>query len=49
MVSLQLINDCHKRNIKLIPWTVTPEDMKRMKQLGIDDIITDYPNFFSEL
>lgn len=50
MVTAQLINECHKRNIKLIPWTLnTTEDMKRMKQLGVDGIITDYPNFFSEL
>lgn len=50
MVTAQLINECHKRNEKLIPWTVnTLEDMKRMKYFAVDGIITDYPNYFSEL
>jgi glycerophosphoryl diester phosphodiesterase len=25
------------------------EEMKKMKQLGVDGIITDYPNYFSQL
>lgn len=50
LVNAQLIAACHLRGIKLIPWTVnTKEDMKRLKNLGVDGIITDYPNFFSEL
>ncbi|MFC0775894.1 glycerophosphodiester phosphodiesterase family protein [Terrimonas alba] len=50
LVNAQLIAACHQRGIKLIPWTVnTKEDMKRLKNLGVDGIITDYPNFFAEL
>ena len=50
LVTPELVNECHRRNIKLIPWTVnTLEDMKRMKELGVDGIITDYPNYFSKL
>lgn len=50
LVTPELVKECHKRNIKLIPWTVnTLEEMKKMKQLGVDGIITDYPNYFSEL
>lgn len=50
LVTPELVVECHKRNIKLIPWTVnTLEEMKKMKQLGVDGIITDYPNYFSEL
>lgn len=50
LVTAELVAECHKRNIKLIPWTVnTMEEMKKMKQLGVDGIITDYPNYFSEL
>ncbi|GAL61191.1 glycerophosphoryl diester phosphodiesterase [Algibacter lectus] len=31
-------------NIKLIPWTVNnEEDIKRMIELQVDGIITDYP------
>ena len=50
LVTPELVDKCHKRNIKLIPWTVnTPEDMKRVKELKVDGIITDYPNYFSQL
>jgi len=50
LVTAELVKECHKRNIKLIPWTVnTLEEMKKMKQLGVDGIITDYPNYFSQL
>jgi glycerophosphoryl diester phosphodiesterase len=50
LVTPELVTDCHKRGIKLIPWTVnTLEDMKRLKALGVDGIITDYPNFFAQL
>ena len=50
LVTSELVDKCHKRNIKLIPWTVnTPEDMKRMKELNVDGIITDYPNYFFQL
>ncbi len=50
LVTTELVAECHKRNIKLIPWTVnTVEEMKKMKQLGVDGIITDYPNYFSQL
>jgi glycerophosphoryl diester phosphodiesterase len=50
LVTPELVDECHKRNIKLIPWTVnTVEEMKKMKQIGVDGIITDYPNYFSQL
>ena len=42
LVTPELVNECHRRNIKLIPWTVnTLEDMKPMKELVVDGIITD--------
>ncbi|MBC7903202.1 MAG: glycerophosphodiester phosphodiesterase [Gemmatimonadaceae bacterium] len=50
VVNEALVDACHKRGIKIIPWTVnTVEDMRKMKALGVDGIITDYPNFFSQL
>lgn len=50
LVTTELVNKCHQRNIRLIPWTVnTLEEMKKMKELGVDGIITDYPNYFSGL
>ena len=36
--------------MKFVPWTVnTVEEMKELKAMGVDGIITDYPKFFAEL
>jgi glycerophosphoryl diester phosphodiesterase len=36
---------CHEKGVKVVPWTVNEvEDMKRMKAIGTDGLITDYPN-----
>jgi glycerophosphoryl diester phosphodiesterase len=35
----------HKKDIKVIPWTVNQrDDMARMKSWGVDGLITDYPD-----
>jgi glycerophosphoryl diester phosphodiesterase len=40
----------HQQKIRVIPWTVNePEDIKRMRQLGVDGLITDYPNRAAKL
>ncbi|MBL4585457.1 MAG: hypothetical protein JKX84_00150 [Flavobacteriales bacterium] len=45
MVNEQLVRACHKNGIRLIPWTVNgEEDMVRLLNLGVDGIITDYPD-----
>ncbi len=50
VVTPELISKCHQRNIRLIPWTVNSrENMKRLKEMGVDGIITDYPNYFAEI
>lgn len=50
LVTQEFVDDCHKLNIRIIPWTVNKlEDMKRLKSLGVDGIITDYPNLFNQL
>ena len=34
-----------EQNMKLIPWTVNEkEDMKALIELGVDGLITDYPD-----
>ncbi len=39
------IKELHERGMKIIPWTVNEkEDMERLIQMGVDGIITDYPN-----
>ncbi|HEX4958769.1 MAG TPA: glycerophosphodiester phosphodiesterase [Lacibacter sp.] len=47
LVSETLINYCHERKLKIIPWTVnSKEEIERLKKMGVDGIITDYPNLF---
>lgn len=39
------IDKLHQLGIKVIPWTVnTTKDMRRMIDLGVDGLITDYPD-----
>ncbi len=43
-VTQSLINYAHRFKIKVYPWTVNePQDIARMKALGADGIISDYP------
>lgn len=45
LVTPELVAACHAKGMKLIPWTVNEAaDIARMKQLGVDGIITDYPD-----
>jgi glycerophosphoryl diester phosphodiesterase len=45
LLSQDKINRLHEKSIKVIPWTVNQrDDMVRLKDLGIDGLITDYPN-----
>jgi glycerophosphoryl diester phosphodiesterase len=47
LVNEKLLTNCHQKKIKVIPWTVNDKkEIDRLKQLGVDGIITDYPNLF---
>lgn len=49
LVDAELVRQCHKRNIKVIPWTPnTKEEIAHLKSLGVDGIISDYPNLLVE-
>ena len=49
LVTKELIEQCHQQNMKVIPWTVDDAaTIQRLKALGVDGIITDYPNLFNE-
>ena len=49
-VTPDIVNWCHFRRINIIPWTVNElEDMQRLLDMGVDGIISDYPNKFDEL
>jgi glycerophosphoryl diester phosphodiesterase len=49
-VDSQLVALCRKNQLKIIPWTVNePDDIERMVNLQVDEIITDYPNRFQKV
>ena len=44
-VGRKLVRTCRENNMKLIPWTVNDVTaMRRLVRLGVDGIITDYPD-----
>jgi len=50
LVTALLVKQCKDAGIQIIPWTVN--DLARMQQLkdiGVNGIISDYPNLFKEL
>jgi glycerophosphoryl diester phosphodiesterase len=50
IVTKELVQQCHQKGIKVLPWTVdTVSEMKKLIAMGVDGIITDYPNLFAEL
>lgn len=50
LVGKGLVDRCHAAGIKIIPWTVnTVKDMLYLKNLGVDGIVTDYPNLMTEV
>jgi glycerophosphoryl diester phosphodiesterase len=45
LVNKELIGKCHDQQIKVIPWTVNDKaKIDELKALGVDGIITDYPD-----
>ncbi len=49
LVTKELLNGWHSHKRKVIPWTVNDKkEIDRLKSLGVDGIITDYPNLFNE-
>jgi glycerophosphoryl diester phosphodiesterase len=50
LVNAALVQQCKKAGVQLIPWTVNEkEEIARLKAMGVDGIITDYPNLFAGL
>ncbi|MEL6923206.1 MAG: glycerophosphodiester phosphodiesterase family protein [Bacteroidota bacterium] len=45
-----VVKDIHQRGMKVIPWTVNDKaSMQMLIDIGVDGIITDYPNLIEEL
>jgi glycerophosphoryl diester phosphodiesterase len=50
LVDLNLVQRVQAMGMKIIPWTVNePADMLRMFELGVDGLITDYPDRAGQL
>jgi glycerophosphoryl diester phosphodiesterase len=46
-VTAEMIKSCHEKGMKIIPWTVNDKaKIEELKKMGVDGIITDYPNLF---
>lgn len=50
LVNKELVEACHQRKIRIIPWTVNElAAIEKLKAMGVDGIISDYPNLFLQL
>lgn len=50
LVDEKMIRQAEAKSIKVIPWTVNdPERMKVLMELGVNGIITDYPNRIAQV
>lgn len=48
LVTKETVETCKKHGMKLVPWTVnTAAEIKTLVDLGVNGIITDYPNLLS--
>lgn len=50
LVDAALVAEAHRRGMRVVPWTVnTVEEMARLRDLGVDGLITDYPDLGVQL
>ncbi len=50
LVTGRLVKECHQKHMRLVPWTVNDvADMKRLKAMGVDGLISDYPDRYKDL
>jgi glycerophosphoryl diester phosphodiesterase len=48
LVTKNLVEKCHQQKILVIPWTVNDaKKINELKEMGVDGIISDYPNLFN--
>ena len=47
LVDAEKIKTCHEKDIKVVPWTINDTNtITKLKDLGVDGMISDYPNLF---
>ncbi|MBO0950187.1 glycerophosphodiester phosphodiesterase [Fibrella sp. HMF5405] len=45
LISRERVEKLHRQGIQVVPWTVNnPADMRQMLDIGVDGLITDYPD-----
>lgn len=50
VVNKEVVDACHRQNMLIVPWTVnTKEEIQRLVDLGIDGVISDYPDLFENI
>ena len=50
LVGKGLVDRCHELGVKIIPWTVNSvKDLNYLLGLGVDGVVTDYPNLMMNL
>lgn len=50
LATTELIEKSHRKGMKFVPWTVNEKaDMERLIEMGVDGIITDYPDRLSQV
>lgn len=46
-VNKAMVDEAHQRKMKIVPWTVNDKvGIEKLKALGVDGIISDYPDLF---
>lgn len=49
LVTPKLVKECKSKKVNLIPWTVNNiSSINKLTKMGVDGIISDYPNLFFE-
>lgn len=49
LVTKELVEKCHAKNMHVIPWTVNDrESIKKLRAIGVDGMISDYPDILLE-
>ena len=47
IVNEDMVKKCHQQNIRVLPWTVNDKPtIDKLKEMGVDGLITDYPDLF---
>jgi glycerophosphoryl diester phosphodiesterase len=50
IVTKEIVQQSHKKGMKVVPWTVnTVKEMNGLIEMGVDGIISDYPDLFSQV